>query len=85
MAAANFELLLSEEALEQLHALAGKLRKRIGDRLTALEAGFQGDIKKLVGTTDRYRLRVGNHRILFRLVGKRIEVYAVKDRKEAYD
>ena len=85
MAGANFELLLSEEALNQLHALPEKLRKRIGDRLTTLESGFQGDIKKLVGTTDKYRLRVGHHRVLFRLVGRRIEVYAVKDRKEAYE
>ena len=31
------------------------------------------------------RLRVGQHRVLFRLAGRRIQVYAVKDRKEAYE
>lgn len=85
MAGANFELLLSEEASHQLRKFPEKLRKRIADRLTALESGFQGDIKKLVGTPDKYRLRVGNHRVLFRLVGRRIEVYAIRDRKEAYE
>lgn len=53
--------------------------------MVSLEAGFQGDIKKLAGMNDKYRLRVGGHRVLFRLVGKQIQVYAVKDRKEAYE
>ena len=85
MAATNFQLLITEEALAQLRALPKELRKRIGEKLTALESGFQGDVKKLAGTTDKYRLRVGQFRALFRLVGRRIEVYAVKDRKEAYE
>lgn len=85
MAGANFQLLISEKALEQLRALPKDLRKRIGERLSALETSFIGDIKKLAGAENKYRLRVGNHRVLFRLVGKQIQVYAVKDRKEAYE
>lgn len=85
MAGANLELFLSDEALVQLRGLPKELRQRIGDRLNALEAGFQGDIKKLAGAENKYRLRVGNHRVLFRLVGRQIQVYAVKDRKEAYE
>jgi mRNA interferase RelE/StbE len=85
VAGANFELFLSEEALAQLRALPKELRKRIGGRLTALETSFQGDIRKLAGSDNKYRLRVGNQRVLFRLVGKQLQVYAVKDRKEAYE
>jgi mRNA interferase RelE/StbE len=85
MAGANFQLFISEEALEQLRALPKDLRKRLGERLTALEENFAGDIKKLSGTENKYRLRVGNHRVLFRLAGRQIQVYAVKDRKEAYE
>ena len=85
MAGANFQLLISEEALVQLRALPKDLRKRIGERLTALETNFAGDIKKLSGAENKYRLRVGNHRVLFRLAGRLIQVYAVKDRKEAYE
>ncbi len=85
MAGANFQLLVGEEALDQLRALPKNIRKRIGDRLTALESGFHGDIKKLAGAENKYRLRVGNYRILFRLAGNEIQVYAVKDRKEAYE
>jgi mRNA interferase RelE/StbE len=85
MAGANFQLFISEEALEQLRALPKDLRKRLGERLTALEENFAGDIKKLSGAENKYRLRVGNHRVLFRLAGRQIQVYAVKDRKEAYE
>ena len=85
MAGENFELSISEEALEQLRALPRELRKRIGDRLSALQSEFRGDIKKLAATANNYRLRVGKHRVLFRLVGKQIQVYAVKDRKEGYE
>jgi mRNA-degrading endonuclease RelE of RelBE toxin-antitoxin system len=85
VAGANFELRISEEALEQLRSLPAHLRRLIGRRLEALEASFAGDVRKLAGAADKYRLRVGNHRILFRLVGNRIQVYAVRDRKEAYD
>ncbi|MBM3891072.1 MAG: type II toxin-antitoxin system RelE/ParE family toxin [Verrucomicrobia bacterium] len=85
MAGANFELFISDEALEQLRALPKELRKRIGERLNILEASFAGDIKKLSGTENKYRLRVGDYRVLFRLVGKQIQVYSVKERKEAYE
>ncbi len=85
MAGANFQLLFAEEALEQLRALPKDLRKRIGEKLSAVETSFTGNIKKLAGAENKYRLRVGNHRVLFRLVGKQIQVYAVKDRKEAYE
>ena len=85
MPGTNFELFISEEALNQLRALPKDLRKRIGEKLTTLETDFAGDIKKLAGTENKYRLRVGNHRVLFRLAGSQIQVYAVKDRKEAYE
>ncbi|MGH7976668.1 MAG: type II toxin-antitoxin system RelE family toxin [Limisphaerales bacterium] len=85
MPGANFELFISDEALEQLRTLPKDLRKRIGDRLSVLENNFSGDIKKLAGAENKYRLRVGNHRVLFRLAKNQIRVYAVKDRKEAYE
>jgi mRNA-degrading endonuclease RelE of RelBE toxin-antitoxin system len=85
MAGANFQLLISQEALEQLRALPKALRQRIGSHLSVLESSFAGDIKKLAGAENKYRLRVGNHRVLFRLEGRQIQVYSVKDRKDAYE
>ena len=51
-----------------------------------MKEDLRGDVKKLEGKLkDHYRLRVGTHRVLFRLLDGIIEVYAVKQRKEAYE
>jgi mRNA-degrading endonuclease RelE of RelBE toxin-antitoxin system len=50
-----------------------------------LQQEFAGDVKKLEGPRNHYRLRVGDHRILFRMNANVIEVYAVKQRKNAYE
>jgi mRNA interferase RelE/StbE len=53
-------------------------RRRIGARLTRLQNDLSGDIKKLSGRENKYRLRVGDFRILFALAGRQISIYAVK-------
>jgi mRNA interferase RelE/StbE len=79
-----YELIIDDAALEQLRALPKEIRRNIGYRIELLQNSFEGDVKKLEGEQRRYRLRVGTHRVLFRLDGKVIRVYAVKQRKEAY-
>ncbi len=80
----HYDLVISEEAREQLRALPKPIRKNIGRRLDALQAGFSGDVKKLTAREHKYRLRVGSYRVLFQLEDATIFVYAVKHRKEAY-
>ena len=46
---------------------------------------LRGDVKKLKDQPNRYRLRVGSHRVMFVLAGETIQIYAVTDRKEAYE
>ena len=82
---ARYSLLISEEAREQLRTLPKPLRRNIGQRLDALQGGLAGDVKKLTAREHKYRLRVGSYRILFRLEGAVIFVYAVKHRREAYE
>jgi mRNA-degrading endonuclease RelE of RelBE toxin-antitoxin system len=53
--------------------------------METLRDNLQGDVLKLKAQSSRHRLRVGPYRVLFGLAGDRIEVYAVKDRKEAYE
>ena len=81
----NFELLISDEAREQLRNLPDEVRRNLGYRLQSLQDDFSGDVKKLKGQTNLYRLRVVIHRLLFRLDGAKIGVYAVKQRKDAYE
>lgn len=81
----KYRLSISQAAIEQLRGLPKDLRRNIGFRIEALCEDLQGNVKKLKGQPPRYRLRVGGHRILFTLAGEAIEVYAVKDRKDAYE
>ena len=50
-----------------------------------IKENLKGDVKKLSGRYHEYRLRVGRYRVLFMLEGDLISVYAVRDRKEAYE
>jgi mRNA interferase RelE/StbE len=80
----HYRLEISEEALEQMRRLSREDRRRIGDRLDALQADLHGDVKKLAGRKGKYRLRVGNFRVLFTLENDLIFVHLVRDRKDAY-
>jgi len=81
----QYTLSISEEARDQLRALPKEVRRHIGHKMTALQDSLSGDVKKLVAAEKKYRLRVGRYRVLFRLEGSLIAVYAVKHRKEAYE
>lgn len=80
----EYRLEITEEALAQLQGLAKEERRRIGRRLDSLQHSLLGDVKKLAGQTGKYRLRVGDYRVLFTLEKDLIMVHQVKDRKDAY-
>ena len=81
----RYRIEVSEKAREQLRALPKEMRRNIGRRIEAIRDNLRGDVLKLRDKGNRYRLRVGTFRVLFVLAGDAIQVYAVKDRKEAYD
>jgi mRNA interferase RelE/StbE len=71
-------------ALEQLCALPKDARRLIGAKLDRAQSDLSGDIKKLRGFKNKYRLRAGNYRVLFELEGNCLVVYGVGDRKDIY-
>jgi mRNA interferase RelE/StbE len=81
----RYGLEIKEEARQQLRALPKEKRRNIGKRLDALQNNLSGDVKKLTAKTHEYRLRVGSLRVLFTLEKDLISVYAVRDRKKAYE
>ncbi len=81
----RYRLEIKDEALSHFLALPKEHRRNIGWRLEALQTDLAGDVKKLSARTHEYRLRIGSFRVLFVLEGDLISVYAVKDRKEAYE
>ena len=70
------------ESKTRLLALPLALRREIGHKLFLMEEDLAGNVKKLKGSTNEYRLRVGNYRALFALEGRTVTVYAVGNRKD---
>jgi len=80
----KYEIEIKDDAKAALRKAPGDVRRQIGYRLHLLQQGFAGDEKKLEGSTNEYRLRVGNYRVLFEPSGKRIVVYTLGQRKDIY-
>ena len=63
-------------------------KKQVGQilrRVARLENGLHGDIKRLQNADIGYRLRMGDHRILFDVEQDVIVVQKIGNRKDAYD
>jgi mRNA interferase RelE/StbE len=81
----DYQIEIISSALGQLRALPKAARRLIGTKLDNAQHDLAGDIKKLKGFKNKYRLRAGNYRILFELEGTRLVVYDVGDRKDIYE
>jgi mRNA interferase RelE/StbE len=80
----RYNVILTDEVKATLRALSPTTRREIGHKLFLLENNLSGDVEKLKGSRNEYRLRVGNYRALFELEGRMATVYAVGDRKDIY-
>jgi mRNA interferase RelE/StbE len=80
----RYTVILSEEVKAKLHAMPLALRREIGHKLFLLEDGLSGNVKKLQGSRNQYRLRIGAYRVIFELEGRTVTVYAVGNRKDIY-
>jgi len=81
----RYELEFMEKALERLRALPKPQRRLIGEKINRLQDNLSGDVKKLHGFKNKYRLRVGAYRVLFEMEAACIVVYDVGDRKAIYE
>ena len=80
----NYQIELKPKAEKDLKSLQKGDIVRVADRLRLLENDMQGDVKRLSNHSPEYRMRAGNFRALFEVVGDRIIVYRILHRKDAY-
>ncbi len=78
-----------ERAVRQLRAIPQSAALTILRALTPLgddPRRHDADIKKLAGYTNRYRLRVGDYRVIYEIVDEQliILIVGVGHRREAY-
>jgi mRNA interferase RelE/StbE len=80
----RYHIAIPDTVKVQLRAMADSARQEIGYKLFLLQEGLSGDVKKLKGSRNQYRLRVGNYRVLFELEADTITVYDLGHRKDIY-
>lgn len=80
----NYSIELKPKAEKDLRKLHPEDRLRIVERLRWLEQDLRGDVKHLSNHHPEYRMRAGNHRVLFEVEEHRVIVYRILHRGDAY-
>ena len=71
----------SKQSLKNIKAIPNPMKERIK---TGIEKIPRGDIKTLVGYSNMFRLRVGNYRIIYKIITDGIYIECIFPRGEAY-
>ena len=79
------EIIYTDVALEDLRCIPRRFAAQIVAKISRLEHGLRGNIKRLTNFDCDYRLRCGDYRVLFDVEGDEVLVHRVLHRKEAYD
>jgi mRNA interferase RelE/StbE len=80
----RYHVAIPDAIKAQLRALPEAMRQDVGYKLFQLQESLSGDVKKLKGSKNQYRLRVGKYRVLFELEADLITIYDVGHRKDIY-
>lgn len=79
---------VGRSAQKEIRALDGAVRNRIvgSVRSLALEPRPQG-CRKLVGATNRWRIRIGDYRVIYSISDEKhfVEIITVRHRSKAYE
>ena len=80
-----FELEWKKSAIKETYKLEKNISSRIFKKVDELKSGFQSkDIKRIQGE-NKFRVRVGDYRVLFSLENDLITIWKVGKRKKIYD
>lgn len=75
------EIFYTKQAHKNIKNLDVVMKRRIKNGIEKIPTG---DIKKLQGYSNIFRLRVGDYRILFEMSDEKVIIYDVLPRGEAY-
>ncbi len=80
-----YKIILDKEAEDYLNKLDNFVARRIISKIKLLkENPFSMDIKRLKNQSS-FRLRVGDYRVLFEILGEEIRILKIGHRKNMYD
>lgn len=84
----KYSIVFTESADKQLKKLSASVQRLVVDKIKKLDINQpNNNIKKLVGSLDFYRLRVGDYRVIYQIKHDKLIVLIVKvgHRKNIYD
>lgn len=84
----SYKVTIKKSAQKEIKALPKNVIKRVLNKIKQLaEEPRPSGCRKIVGTENTWRIRVGNYRIIYNVFDEilLIEVIAVKHRKDAYN
>lgn len=85
MAIQRYRIEFAASALEDLRSIPKREVDQILGKVQRLENGLHGNIKRLQNADVGFRLRMGDYRVLFDVIGDRILVQKVGNRKDVYE
>ena len=75
------EIIYSKSAVKAINSMDKPTKQRIRAGIEKLPFG---DVKKLQGKVNDYRLRIGDYRIIYTMAEGRIEISDILPRGQAY-
>jgi mRNA interferase RelE/StbE len=85
MSSRRFHVEYTPLAVENLQTLPKTAAAQIIRKISTLENGLTGNIKRLREADFGYRLRMGDYRILFDVEGDTITIQKIGHRKNVYE
>ena len=83
----SYQVLIERRALKELSKLPASIRARVTGAIDGLRSQPRpSNSKKLTGSRDQWRVRVGDYRVLYEINDKvrEVRVYAIGHRREIY-
>ena len=81
----SYEVYIERSAIKDIKPIPNKDKNRIKNTLQKLKYFPRNlDVAKLIGTKNKYRIRVGKYRILIEFDGYQIIVFSILHRKKVY-
>jgi mRNA interferase RelE/StbE len=81
----SYRIKYAASALDDLRSLPKREADQILRKILRLEHGLHGNIKRLQSADVGFRLRMGDYRILFDVIGDTILIQKAGNRKDVYE
>jgi mRNA interferase RelE/StbE len=81
----RYRIEYTPSAIDDLRLIPKREADQIIRKILRLENGLQGNIKRLQNADVGFRLRMGDYRVLSDVIGDKILVQKVGNRKDVYE